>query len=99
MIERAPIATEPGEVGASQGKSQLAWVNWFSKALWVACAALCTVLSVLVISKAKYSGEDSWLPMNRALDFLHRSSPGLVYQKLFFSEHIKFQYPPTGLLI
>jgi hypothetical protein len=97
MIERAPIATKPAGVGASQDKSR-AWFSWFSKALWVACAALCTALSVSVISRAKYSGEDSWFPMNRALDFLHRSSPGLVYQKLFFSEHIKFQYPPTGLL-
>jgi hypothetical protein len=75
-----------------------AWINWLSIVIWVACAAACLALCVHVISTAKYSGEDSWLPMGRALDFLHGSSFGTVYQKLFFFEHIKFQYPPTGLL-
>ncbi|WP_413989772.1 glycosyltransferase family 87 protein [Labrys okinawensis] len=37
--------------------------------------------------------------MGRALDFLKQPSSGLVYQTLFFSEHVKFQYPPAGLLI
>ncbi len=37
--------------------------------------------------------------MSQALSFLHASGPiGLVYQKLFFTDHIKFQYPPTALL-
>jgi hypothetical protein len=73
--------------------------HWLSIVVWIACAAVCLALCVYVIEKAKYSGEDSWFPMGRALDFLHGSSPGSVYQKLFFSEHIKFQYPPTGLLL
>ncbi len=37
--------------------------------------------------------------MARALDFLHGSSTGLVYQTLFFSDHVKFQYPPSALLL
>ena len=37
--------------------------------------------------------------MARALDFLHGSTAGLVYQTLFFSEHVKFQYPPSALLL
>jgi hypothetical protein len=75
-----------------------AWIRWLSTAVAISCVAACIALGVYVISRAKYSGEDSWFPMGRALDFLHESSSALVYQKLFFSQHIKFQYPPTGLL-
>jgi hypothetical protein len=74
------------------------WANRLSVAVWFASATACLALCVYVILKVKYAGEDSWYPMNRALDFLHRPSTELVYQKLFFSEHVKFQYPPTGLL-
>ncbi|WP_448148860.1 glycosyltransferase family 87 protein [Labrys miyagiensis] len=37
--------------------------------------------------------------MGRALDFLHGANSGSVYQTLFFSEHVKFQYPPASLLL
>jgi len=36
--------------------------------------------------------------MTRALEFLHGPHNGLLYQTLFFGEHIKFQYPLTSLL-
>jgi Glycosyltransferase family 87 len=99
MIDRASMARRPDDVSASRVKSAPeARANWGSIAIWGACAAGCLALCAYVISKAKYSGEDSWFPMSRALDFLHGSSSDLVYQKLFFSEHVKFQYPPTGLL-
>lgn len=42
-------------------------------------------------------GMDSWGPMLRALAHLHGPSPGDVYGTLFFTEHIKFQYPLTSL--
>jgi hypothetical protein len=73
-----------------------------SKALvlgaWAIGALACLLLSVHVISTAPYSGSDSWFPMGRALAFLHAPHNGLIYQQLFFSEHIKFQYPLTSLL-
>jgi hypothetical protein len=37
--------------------------------------------------------------MSSALDFIRSSSPGLVYKSLLFARHIKFQYPPSGLLL
>jgi alpha-1,2-mannosyltransferase len=43
--------------------------------------------------------QDSWYPMSKALDFIYRTSGKLVYQTLFFTQHIKFQYPPSGLLL
>src|SRR5580692_9398059 len=52
-------------------------------------ALACLLLSVHVISNAPYSGSDSWFRMGRALAFLHAPHSGLLYQTLFFSEHIK----------
>jgi hypothetical protein len=54
--------------------------------------------SLYLINKSRAAGEDSWYPVNRALDLL-KDSPGTsIYEALFFSGHVKFQYPPTGLL-
>lgn len=75
------------------------WSGRISTIIWLACMAAGVALSVVVIAKAKFSGEDSWLPMNHALNFLRGSSTELVYQKLFFTDHIKFQYPPNALLV
>jgi Glycosyltransferase family 87 len=85
---------------AADGKQILEGpAEWSYRIAWLALTAACVGLCVYVIGRAKYSGDDSWLPMTRALDFLHGSSVGLVYDKLFFSDHIKFQYPPSGLLL
>jgi alpha-1,2-mannosyltransferase len=72
--------------------------EWLSRLAWAIGAVACLILSAHVISKAPYSGADSWFPMTRALGFLHGSQQGLVYQTLFFADHIKFQYPLTSLL-
>jgi hypothetical protein len=72
---------------------------WYSRLIWLAVASACVVASFYLIRKARSAGEDSWFPMSRALDFLHQSAGGQVYQALFFSNHIKFQYPPSGLLL
>jgi alpha-1,2-mannosyltransferase len=42
--------------------------------------------------------DDSWGPMDRALDCALRQQGELLYQTVFFRKHIKFQYPPTALL-
>jgi hypothetical protein len=44
-------------------------------------------------------GSDSWYPMTAAMEFFHHHPNGSVYQQLFFIEGIKFQYPPSSLLI
>jgi alpha-1,2-mannosyltransferase len=41
---------------------------------------------------------DSWLPMTRALQLLHGENANRLYEELFFSQTIRFQYPPTSLL-
>jgi alpha-1,2-mannosyltransferase len=71
------------------------WLSWL---VWAIAAIACLLLSVYVISKASVYGSDSWFPMGRALAFLHSPHNGLIYQVLFVSGHIKFQYPLTSLL-
>ena len=41
---------------------------------------------------------DSWQPMRLALAWLKEHPYGDVYAKLFFADHVKFQYPPSSLL-
>jgi hypothetical protein len=89
-------AEDPVSDGTQPSKN---WTEFLSRVVWAAAAGACLALCVHVIKKARFSGWDSWLPMSRALDFLHGSSSGLLYDELFFSQHIKFQYPPSGLLM
>lgn len=44
-------------------------------------------------------GTDSWAPMRAVYAWLEHGGPGTVYQHLFFDQQIKFQYPPSSLLI
>ena len=83
---------EPGHREPGIGHPRL------SALLWLLTAAAGAALSLRVIARARYAGEDSWFPMSQALDFLHGRSGQSVYEALFFSRHIKFQYPPTALL-
>ena len=42
---------------------------------------------------------DSWGPMLQAHDYVTRDQrPNPLYAKIFFTRHVKFQYPPTALL-
>lgn len=41
---------------------------------------------------------DSWGPMLQAYEYLGRDEPKPLYAKIFFTRHVKFQYPPTALL-
>ena len=41
---------------------------------------------------------DSWGPMLQALRVLHGPDRDLLYQVLFFTGHVRFQYPPTSLI-
>jgi hypothetical protein len=46
----------------------------------------------------KWGGNDSWLPMQRAVEVLHGPNANALYEKLFFGEHVRFQYPLTSLI-
>lgn len=42
---------------------------------------------------------DSWEPMMTAFNWLREHGPGNVYDAVFFTQHVKFQYPLTSLLV
>ncbi len=42
---------------------------------------------------------DSWRPMARALAHVKSAPEVPLYSQVFFYEHVKFQYPPSSLLI
>jgi len=45
-------------------------------------------------------GDDSWRPMRLALDYWEESQgQSLIYSDLLIKRNVKFQYPPTALLI
>jgi glycosyl transferase family 87 len=44
------------------------------------------------------SGNDSWSPMFDAIKYLHTDSDIPIYEKTFFTDHIKFQYPISSLV-
>ncbi|WP_076998246.1 glycosyltransferase family 87 protein [Variovorax sp. KK3] len=57
-----------------------------------------TSLGYLRIVLSSHAGEDSWMPMLRASAFLQAHPDTLLYQGVFFGQHVKFQYPLTALL-
>lgn len=44
-------------------------------------------------------GDDSWKPMRAAYEWFTGGSGATIYQHVLFDQHIKFQYPPSSLLI
>jgi alpha-1,2-mannosyltransferase len=44
-------------------------------------------------------GSDSWYPTNVAWQWFEHPHTSTLYQQIFFTWHIKFQYPPSCLLI
>lgn len=48
---------------------------------------------------AKPSYADSWDPMYRGLRVFTSGEDPTIYQKVFFNQKHKFQYPPTSLLV
>jgi alpha-1,2-mannosyltransferase len=42
---------------------------------------------------------DSWMPMRVAYRWLSSDQQGTLYQNVFFTQHIKFQYPPSSMLL
>ncbi|HET9644209.1 MAG TPA: glycosyltransferase family 87 protein [Burkholderiaceae bacterium] len=49
---------------------------------------------------AVYGFDDSWRNMAKAYEWLKHTEPGaLLYQSLLIDQHVKFQYPPSSLLL
>jgi hypothetical protein len=83
-------------------------------ALAAGAALLATILFDIVLAKLTgwsvwsvfaewlkqwdHAWSDSWRPMNAALDLWRAEPQALLYQKLFFEQGVKFQYPPSSLL-
>jgi hypothetical protein len=44
-------------------------------------------------------GGDSWWAMHQAYDWFAAPHKGTLYQEIFFEQRIKFQYPPSSLVI
>jgi alpha-1,2-mannosyltransferase len=57
------------------------------------------VVTFIVWIKAGSTGVDSWVPMRYAWEWFAQPHAGTIYQKLFIEFHLKFQYPPSSLLI
>jgi len=43
--------------------------------------------------------DDSWMPMREALQLIETAPNKLFYSEIWFNRNIKFQYPPTSLLL
>ena len=57
-----------------------------------------STMGYLRIVLSDYAGEDSWMPMRRASQQLQEHTGDLLYQVVFFAQHVKFQYPLTALV-
>ncbi|MFN3746389.1 MAG: glycosyltransferase family 87 protein [Hyphomicrobiaceae bacterium] len=57
-----------------------------------------TLRTLREIARPGDSLADSWRPMSEALRVLRSSDGNRLYEKLFFEDRIKFQYPPTSLI-
>lgn len=56
-----------------------------------------TLLAALYKWVTMSAGTDSWMPLNRAVEQFNAGKA--IYQPLFFQEHLKFQYPPSSVII
>jgi alpha-1,2-mannosyltransferase len=43
--------------------------------------------------------DDSWMPMRKAYEWVSHPHHGTLYREVFFDQHVKFQYPPSSLLV
>ncbi|ACL56000.1 glycosyltransferase family 87 protein [Methylobacterium nodulans] len=78
--------------------------------LWAASAIAAMIACGIALRLGGYVGsayswftlagalDDSWMPMGRAYARITAAHPAPLYD-LFFVEHVKFQYPPSSLLI
>lgn len=58
-----------------------------------------TVLTPVLSFVQGHMGSDSWGPMDVALWHIDSRDPRLLYDAVLFQQGVKFQYPPTALLV
>jgi alpha-1,2-mannosyltransferase len=57
-----------------------------------------TIVGQVDLLRRREQRDDSWRPMQAARTYIAAHPGGDVYEAIFFSGHVKFQYPPTSLL-
>jgi hypothetical protein len=58
-----------------------------------------TTLSFTASYLRRQAGSDSWMPMRLALGYLHAPHTVPLYTELLLNRGVKFQYPPTSLVL
>jgi alpha-1,2-mannosyltransferase len=56
-------------------------------------------LSYLKKYLAQTALDDSWMPIREAMQFTETYPTKLLYSEIWFNRNIKFQYPPTSMLL
>jgi alpha-1,2-mannosyltransferase len=85
-------------------------VGWLGSASSMVALVSCSIIAGIVLRLGGFvggayswfvfsnAGDDSWMPMRMAYSRAIGDSPGTVHD-LFFADHVKFQYPPSSLLL
>jgi alpha-1,2-mannosyltransferase len=85
-------------------------VGWVGSAGSIVTLVVCSIVAGIILRLGGFvggayswfvfsnAGDDSWMPMRLAYARAVGDSPGTVHD-LFFADHVKFQYPPSSLLL
>lgn len=85
--------------GLTRGLLIFALFDTIATSIVVRLAGSDTTLHFLGAFVLGRAGQDSWMPMGLALQYV-RAHPGApIYAALFFEQNIQFIYPPTSLLL
>lgn len=58
----------------------------------------CTLALAKRVGELPHASGDSWAPMQVAFDYLRGPHPDRLFETIFFTNGIKFQYPPSSIL-
>ncbi len=73
-------------------------VSWAKRGYEASVYNGSTLRSLRELERPVYARDDSWLPMLEALKAAQSAEGDRLYEKVFFDDKVKFQYPPTSLV-
>ncbi|WP_072391065.1 glycosyltransferase family 87 protein [Hyphomicrobium sp. CS1GBMeth3] len=73
-------------------------VSWAQRGYEASVYNGSTLRSWRELARPAYPRDDSWLPMIEALEVARSPDGDRLYEKVFFDDKVKFQYPPTSLV-